>query len=394
MSPRPHAQVFDWSILALPLFDERHRALALKAEQWSDAHRGLPAEMERYPVSERVRRYTRLLGEDGWLAHALGPGPGERPDLRSICLLRQALAFTDDLLDFAFAIQGLSAGAIGRYGSEELRARYLGECRAGTRLGSLALSEPEAGSDLAAIALRAETVADGFVLNGTKTWISNGDIADFHCVLARTGNGPRGMGLSLLAVPARTPGLEAQPIDLLAPRPFASLHFRDCRIPQSALIGRPGLGFPQVMELLDLYRVSVAAAAVGLSRRACHAAVAWSRARTVRGSPLIEAQLTKEKLAGMAVYLDCASLLCARAAWEADTGSQRIGKHASIAKLVATEDGQRVVDSALQLLGAAGLVAGSPTERLYREIRSLRIYEGTSEMQQLIIADAFASEMG
>lgn len=386
--PRRHSvRIFDPGILCLPLFEDRHRTLAAKLEAWVAEHEHLPRSQASLSPPERGRVYTRLLGSTGWLSYAIDPAPGrERPDLRSVCLIREAFAYLDDLLDFAFAIQGLAVAAIGWFGCDRQRAELLPQLRTGEIIGSLALSEPECSSNLATLTMRARKSPQGYELSGVKTWVSNGNIADWHTVLARTGEGPGGLGLSFLLAPAS--GAMATDIPLLAPRAFASLTFNDCAVPSDALIGEAGWGLPYALEILDFYRVTVGAAAIGFCRRGFEAAVQWCRNRTVASSRLIETQLTSDKLAGMAVYLDSASLLVARAAWEFDTGVKDVNAHASMAKLYATDGAAGLVDATIQLFGAAGLVAESVPEQLYRQIRSLRIYEGTSEIQKLVIAGA------
>lgn len=389
-------KIFDWTILSLPLFEERHRLLAAQLEFWLEQQQHLPKEFAHISASERGRQYLRILGEAGWLAYAVGEAGGNaRPDMRSICLIREAFAYFDDLLDFAFSIQGLATAPIAWYGAEAQRASVLPDCRSGARIGTLALSEPECASNLAAAGLRAEKSEQGYVLNGSKTWTSNGTIADYHCVLARTGEGPGAMGLSFLLVPSSSSGLSSEPIELLAPRAFSSLRFEQCALPGDALIGQAGMGFVYAMEILDFYRVTVGSAAIGFCRRACDAVVDWSKKRMVAGgSRLIETQMTMDKLANMAVYLDSASLLVARAAWEFDKGGSELTMHSSIAKLYATEQAQKVIDDTVQLFGSAGLVAGSVPENLYRQVRALRIYEGTSEIQKIIIARAIGKRGG
>lgn len=382
-------KIFDDSLLDLPLFDDGHRALAASLEAWVADHAHLARDLAGTAAPERSRYYTELLGREGWLAHAVTPPAGrERPDVRTLCLIREALAYMDDLADFAFAIQGLAAAPIAWFGSDRQKERFLSGFAEGRVIGTLALSEPQAGSDLAAMALEARRGPEGFAVDGVKTWVSNGDIADLHAALLRTGEGPGGLGLSFLLVPRETRGLSASGIELLAPRAFASLTFDGCVLPADAVIGEPGMGFKYAMEILNLYRVTVGSAAIGFARKAFHAATDWARNRTVAGSKLIQAQMTKEKLADMAVFLDSASLLVARAAWEFDTGRRNVAAHASMAKLHATDGAAKVIDDTVQLFGAAGLVAGSVPERLYRQIRSLRIYEGTSEIQKIIIAGA------
>jgi acyl-CoA dehydrogenase len=385
-------KIFDWTILSLPLFEERHRALAAQLESWISQQHYLSREFTHLSASERGRQYVHILGQMGWLAHAVGaPDSNARPDMRSICLIREAFAYADDLLDFAFSIQSLATAPIAWYGSEVQRASILPDCRSGVRIGTLALSEPECASNLAAVNLKAVKNEQGYVLDGDKSWTSNGNIADFHCVLARTGEGPGPMGLSFLYVPSSSTGLTFEAVDLLAPRAFSSLRFEQCAVPTDALIGQAGMGFVYAMEILDFYRVTVGSAAIGFCRRACDAAVDWSKRRVVAGgSRLIETQMTMDKLANMAVYLDSASLLVARAAWEFDMGGADLSMHSSIAKLYATEQAQKVIDDTVQLFGSAGLVAGSVPEQLYRQIRALRIYEGPSEIQKMIIARAIS----
>ncbi|KIP16726.1 hypothetical protein KY49_6184 [Burkholderia sp. MSHR3999] len=380
-------KIFDASILNLPFYDAAHRTLAADLEAWVDAHAYLPREYAHLSPSERGRVYARVLGEHGWLRYAVDPAPGRtRPDVRSLCLIREALSYLDDLVDFAFAIQGLAAAPIAWFGSGAQQAAWLGALRDGTAVGSLALSEPDAGSNLAALTAAAERTPDGYAVNGRKTWVSNGTIATHHAVLLRTGDGPGGLGLSFLSAPAATPGLAASGIELVAPRAFASLTFDGVALPADALIGASGAGFRYAMEILNLYRVTVGATALGFARRALAASLDWSRQRAVAGGKLIQQQFTVDKLAGMATFADAAALLVARAAWEFDTGAADVAAHASMAKLFATDGVAQVVDDTVQLFGAAGLVAGSTPEQLYRQVRALRIYEGTSEIQKIVIA--------
>jgi acyl-CoA dehydrogenase len=386
-------RIFDRSILALPFFGDEHRRLAEQVELWVQHQ----AEQRDFgtvrDIKDRGRYLTRLLGEAGWLHYVTGncfsAGNIHAPDFRAICLLREGLSFLDDLCDFSLSIQGLASAPVLFYGNNDQRSKYLPDLSTGRKVGSLVLSEPEVGSDLAGIQLRAIRDGDRYVLNGEKTWISNGNIADYHCVFARTGEGPGALGLSCFVVSATTPGLAInEDIEVMAPRPFASLRFRDCFVPKENLIGKAGHGFRYAVEILDRYRTTVGAAAIGFCRKAMKIALEHSRSRKVFNTFLFETQMTKEKLSEMAVFLDAASLLVARAAWEIDSGINKFSKHSSIAKLYATEGAQKVVDDALQLLGAAGTVKGSVTEELYRQIRLLRIYEGTSEIQKLIIAES------
>lgn len=383
------AAVLDRSLLALPFYEPVHAVLAGQIEAWCSAHASLCKQSDN-DVDELGRKLVRALGADGWFRYFQSEGGG---DFRSICLLREALAYTCDLADFAFSIQALSAAPVIRYGSDAQKRRYLPDMAAGVILGSFAMSEPEAGSDVAAIKLRADRTADGYVLNGEKTWVANGSIADVHCVLARTGEGSGAIGLSVFLVPASQPGLEIRErIEAIAPRAFAALRFDGCEVPHECLLGRPGGGYAIVMDILERFRMTVGAAAVGYARRGFDAALERARSRPMLGGRLFDLQITKAKLADMEVALNAAALLVARAAWELDRGNARFARHSSMAKLFATEQAQWVIDAAVQLFGAAGLVKNSVTERLYREIRSLRIYEGASEVQQMIIAGTMAAQ--
>src|SRR5262249_31679685 len=296
LPPRPSIRIFDPAILSLPLFEDRHRTLAAKLEAWVAEHKDLPRTLAAVSASERSRVYTRLLGATGWLSYAVDPAPGrQRPDVRSLCLIREAFAYLDDLLDFAFAIQGLALAPIAWFGSDRQRAELLPGMCAGEIIGSLALSEPECGSNLAALAVEATKSAEGYRLSGVKTWVSHGNIAEWHSALVRTGEGPGGLGLSFLLVPAS--GATPTDIQLLAPRALASLAFNDCALPSDALIGEGGRGIAYALEILDLYRVTVGAAAVGFCRRGFEAALQWCRNRKVANGRLIETQFTIDKLA-------------------------------------------------------------------------------------------------
>ncbi|MEW2065622.1 acyl-CoA dehydrogenase family protein [Streptomyces sp. NPDC007346] len=381
---------FDQEILALPFYDDRHRRLANSIGTWCDGRAPLWKEVRREDPEKAGRRLVRMLGEDGWLAFLdprSAPG-GPSGDFRTISLMREALAYAEDLADFAFSIQALAATPVIRYGSEEQKEHYLPRMAKGSLIGAFAVSEQEAGSDIASVGLRAEPEEDGgYVLNGQKAWIANAGIADVYVVIARTGEGPGPLGLTAFLVPATTPGLRAHDrLDVVAPRAFAHLSFENCRVPREAVLGRPGKGFVIAMDLLERFRMTVGAAALGFARRAADTALAHARTRRIGNERLVDLQLTKAALADMAVRLDAAALLVARAGWEIDHGSRRFARHSSIAKLYATEEAQHIVDSAVQLLGAAGVAGDSVTERLYRQIRSLRIYEGTSEVMRLTIA--------
>lgn len=379
---------FDPEVLALPFYEDSHRRLAAEAGAWCDSNRVLWEEVRALDPDAAGRRLVRVLGAAGWLSE-LDPRGAPVDDFRAVCLRREALAYSEDLADFAFSIQALAATPLLRFGSEAQRRRYLPGMAAGTLIGAFAVSEKEAGSDVASVGLEAVRDADGdgsYVLNGRKAWIANGTIADVFVVIARTGQGPGPLGLSAFLVPAGTPGLRAERIDAIAPRSFAHLSFEDCRLPADAVLGRPGKGFVVAVDLLERFRTTVGAAALGFARRAFDTALGHVLAREAYGATLFDLQLVKASLADMEVQLNAAALLVARAAWETDRGSRRFARHSNIAKVHATEAAQGVVDRAVQLLGAAGIVEGSVTERLYRQIRSLRIYEGTSEVLRMAIA--------
>lgn len=370
----------DW-----PFFEERHRALATQADDWCKQH---VRHAEHTDVDAACRRLVRELGAAGWLAYCVPSGGKSVFSARDICLLRETLAYHDGLSDFAFAMQGLGSGALSLYGTAEQQERWLPRVEKGTAIAAFALSEPHAGSDVAAIAMTArqeEAAGGSYVLDGEKTWISNGGIADFYVVFARTDGHPT-RGLTAFLVPADTPGLEvAERIDVIAPHPLARLRFTGCRVPREARIGAAGDGFRIAMQTLDVFRTSVAAAAVGFARRAYDEALAHARARQMFGQPLASFQMSQATLAEMAMAIDAAALLVYRAAWRRDQG-QGVTREAAMAKLFATEQAQKVIDSAVQLFGGRGVRRGEIVESLYREIRALRIYEGASEVQKLIIA--------
>jgi len=377
----------DTTFLSWPFFGDEHRQLAADLERWASAHLG---SVHADDVDARVRELVAQLAAGGWLRHvlprALG-GVSERLDVRSLCLVRETLARHDGLADFAFAMQGLGSGPITLFGSPEQQQRYLPGIAAGQRIAAFALTEPQSGSDVAATATTARREGDGYVLDGRKTWISNAGIASQYVVFARTGEAPGAKGLSAFVVDADTPGLTvAERLDVIAPHPLGLLRFDGCRMPASSMLGQPGQGFRIAMATLDVFRSTVGAAALGFARRALDEAAKHVRSRVLFGSRLADLQATRLRVSDMATEIDAAALLVYRAAWAKDGGAERVTREAAMAKLYATEAAQRVIDSAVQLLGGAGLLAGSIVERLYREIRPLRIYEGTSEIQKLIIA--------
>ncbi|OGA08019.1 MAG: acyl-CoA dehydrogenase [Betaproteobacteria bacterium RIFCSPHIGHO2_12_FULL_69_13] len=377
----------DKSFLDWPFFEEHHRRHAAELEAFA-SRIAVPEHHDDASLDAACRTLVRALGEAGLLSQCCVPEPGGRFDVRGLALSRDAFARRDGLLDFAFAMQGLGSGPISLFGSAEQRKRYLPPVVRGEKIPAFALSEPQAGSDVGAIATRARRDGSGWVIDGTKTWISNAGIADHYVVFARTEEGARGAkGLSAFVVEAGTPGFEVTArIPVIAPHPLGTISFQGCRVPESALLGAPGEGFKIAMATLDVFRTTVGAAALGLARRALDEALARVRSREVFGKPLAEYQLTQARIADMAVAVDAAALLVYRAAWRKDASDARITREAAMAKLYATEAAQQVIDSAVQLFGGTGVVSGTPVERLYREIRALRIYEGTSEIQKLVIA--------
>ena len=377
----------DQSYLKWPFFDARHEQLARELDAWAANH---IAQEHGHDVDAECRKLVKQLGDAGWLRHAVAGaafgGVGEQIDTRAICLIRETLARHSGLADFAFAMQGLGSGAISLAGTEAQKQRYLTRVAKGEAIAAFALSEPDAGSDVAAMSCSAERVGDDYVINGEKTWISNGGIADFYVVFVRTGEAPGARGITALIVDAQTPGLAiAERIDVIAPHPLARLKFTDCRVPVAQRVGAAGEGFKVAMRTLDVFRTSVAAAALGFARRAMDESLHRATTRKMFSGVLADFQLTQAKLAQMATLIDSAALLTYRAAWQRDQG-QNVTREAAMAKMTATENAQQVIDAAVQMWGGMGVMSGVAVERLYREIRALRIYEGATEVQQLIIA--------
>ena len=380
------------ALYELPFFDDAHRAQARGLDAWAAQQVGATAHADsRDGVDAACRAWVRALGDAGVLRFCVAAEfGGARPglDSRALVIARETLAYHDGLADFAFAMQGLGSGAITLEGSAELKAHWLPRVARGEAIAAFALSEPAAGSDVAALQCAAREEGEDWVLDGEKTWISNGGIADFYCVFARTGGAGKSstQGISAFVVPADAPGLEiAERIDVIAPHPLARLRFTNCRVPKSHQLGASGEGFKLAMRTLDIFRASVAAAALGFARRALDEAVAWSVQRPMFGATLADQQLTQAALGDMATDIDAAALLTYRAAWQRDVQGTRTTREAAMAKLTATEHAQRVIDRALQLHGGRGVQTGAVVERLYREIRALRIYEGASEVQRLIV---------
>ncbi len=386
----------DQSFLHWPFLDDAHRALKHELDTWLEAHAG-EIEGGEDDVDGTCRRLVSLLGELGLLRYTV-PGKhgsgNERLDVRSLCLLRETLAYHSGLADFAFAMQGLGTGPISLFGDAAQKSRYLPGVAAGKLIAAFALSEKEAGSDVAALETLARAEGDSFVLDAGKTWISNGGIAYFYTDFARTGEAPGARGLSAFIVDATTPGLEVtERIDTIAPHPLGTLRFDGCRIPRSQQLGENGQGFRIAMATLDVFRTTVGAAALGFARRALgfarralDEALERARSRQLFGAPLADLQMTQAALADMALAVDTSALLIYRSGWAKDNGQERVTREAAMAKLHATEAAQDVIDKAVQLFGGLGVVSGSTVEKLYREVRSLRIYEGASEVQKIIIA--------
>jgi acyl-CoA dehydrogenase len=378
----------DRTYLRWPFLDDEHRTLAGELEAWAAAEVGGLEEPEASDeaLDAHCRDLVTRLADGGWLAAATG----EPIDVRTLCLTRETLAYHHALADFAFAMQGLGSGAISLFGSDDLRLRYLPGVADGRLVAAFALSEPEAGSDVAQIAMAARRDSSGdYVLDGEKTWISNGGLAGVYTVFARTGEAPGARGLSAFVVDADTPGLRvAERIPVVAPHPLARLEFEGVRVPAEQMLGAPGEGFKVAMATLDVFRSTVGAAALGFARRALDEALGRVTGRELFGAPMAELPLVQAKLAEMALGIDASALLVYRAAWTKDVAGGRVTREAAMAKLHATETAQRVVDDAVQLFGGLGVTVGSVVERLYREVRALRIYEGASEVQQLIIGRA------
>lgn len=375
----------DITFLTWPFFEDRHRDLAKQLDAW--AQEAL-SDIDHTDTDQACRDLVARLGADGWLQHATVDPVGPDPlDVRTLCLIRETLARHDGLADFAFAMQGLGTGAISLFGTDAQKAHWLPKVRAGTAISAFALTEPQSGSDVANSTMTATRDGDTYVLNGEKTWISNGGIADVYTVFARTGEAAGARGLSAFIVPADTPGLTVtERLQTIAPHPLATLQFDHCRVPASALIGDSGAGFKIAMSVLDVFRSTVAAAALGFARRALDESIARVTTRHVQGAPLFDLQMVQGHIADMAVDVDASALLIYRAAWAKDSGAPRITREAAMAKLFSTDQAQKVIDRAVQLHGGDGVKSGETVEKLYREIRALRIYEGASDVQRVIIA--------
>jgi acyl-CoA dehydrogenase len=380
----------DKSFLHWPFFEPRHRELADRLETWAAQNL---SHIDHDDTDRACRNLVAALGREGWLKFtAPGEGDVEKIDVRTLALIREILARHSGLADFAFAMQGLGAGPISFFGDDEQRKTWLPKTRSGKAIAAFSLSEPASGSDVANISTTARRDGNGFVIDGEKTWISNGGIADFYIVFARTGEAPGARGLSAFVVEAGSPGLKvAERLNTIAPHPLARLRFEGCRVPASALIGRGGDGFKIAMATLDVFRTSVGAAALGFARRALDETLKRAAGRHLFGAPLGDLQMVQGHLADMALEIDAAALLIYRAAWTKDMGAARVTREAAMAKLFATEAAQRVIDNAVQIHGGDGVRSGHPVETLYREIRALRIYEGASDVQKIVIARSVLS---
>ncbi len=370
----------DKTFLNWPFFEDAHRTWAARVEEVAA---GL--NIDHSNTDAACRFLVKTMGDAGILQPTAAPDG--KLDVRTLCLSRETLARHDGLADFVFAMQGLGTGAISLFGTDAQKAEWLPKTRAGEAIAAFALTEPQSGSDVANSTMTAMRDGDGYILNGEKTWISNGGIADVYTLFARTGEAPGARGLSAFVVTPDMPGFEVvERLHTIAPHPLATLRFTDMRVPARAMIGAPGAGFKIAMSVLDVFRSTVAAAALGFARRALDEALARVTERHVQGAPLFDLQLVQGHIADMALDVDAAALLIYRAGWTRDSGAPRITREAAMAKLFATDHAQQIIDKAVQLFGGDGVRSGIKVEQLYREIRALRIYEGASDVQKVIIA--------
>jgi acyl-CoA dehydrogenase len=378
----------DKTFLSWPFFDDSHRQLARELDLWCD-HELRHFSYDEAQIDAACKSLAKKLGEAGWLAYTVPKqfgGVTTKLDVRSLCIVRETLARHSGLADFVFALQGLGSGAISQYGSEKLKRAYLPKVAQGASIAALALSEAEAGSDLAALNTTARKSGNGYIIDGEKTWISNGGIAAHYVVLCRLPELGAKSFVTLI-VDGGNPGLKIKErINVIAPHPLATISLKNCQVSEDAVVGEPGAGLKIVYATLDIFRATVGAAALGFARRALDESISHSQSRHAFGQKLADFQLTQAKIADMATAIDASALLVYRAAWARDHGAQRITREAAMAKLFATEAAQHVIDDAVQIFGGRGVVSGVAVERLYREIRALRIYEGTSEIQKLVIA--------
>ncbi len=383
----------DQTYLEWPFFEDHHRKLAAGLDKWCEKNLN---HIDHSDVDRACKVILELLAKDGWLKYVIPKAYGgvfDDLDVRSLCIIREALARYDGLADFVFAMQGLGSGTITLFGDEVIKENYLPDVAGGKKMAAFALTELDSGSDVANMTTTAVNNGDHYILNGSKTFISNGGIADYYVVFARTGEGPGAKGLSALIVDAETPGLEiTERIEVIAPHPLATLAFRNCKIAKEKLLGPSGSGFKAAMATLDIFRSTVGAAALGFARRALSEAIGRTNNRHLFGAPLHNLQLVQAMLAECALDVDSSALLVYRAAWTRDTKDRRVTREAAMAKMHATECAQIVIDKAIQIFGGMGVVKGVKVEELYREIRALRIYEGATEVQKVVIAKQLLNE--
>lgn len=374
---------------SLPFFEDQHRSLAEKISSWAKTNT-ISIQDEETSEEECAKSYVKKLGASGFLKFAAPKAYGgmtDKLDVRSLCICRETLGKHSALLDFSFAMQGLGSGPISLFGNKEQCERYLPFIAKGEKISAFALSEMGAGSDASQITTSAKKDGDSFILNGSKSWISNAGFADFYVVFARTGEAPGAKGLSAFIVDSDSKGFSVKErVKISSPHPVGTIEFNNCKIPAKNLLGNSGDGFKIAMATLDVFRSTVGAAALGFAKRALCESVEYAKKRKVFGETLSEFQMIQDKLATMATEVDASAMLIYRAAWLKDSGAERITKEASMAKFYATEAAQRVIDQAVQIFGGLGVTCGSIVERLYRDIRPLRIYEGTSEIQKIVIA--------
>ncbi len=374
-----------WSMSELPFLGNQYQELEQELVRWRSDFPTIEKNIAHMPLDAQCKVLLAELGSSGLLRYAV-PAFGQKVDVRAACLIREALAYDSALTDFVFAMQGIGSAPIWLFGSHALQQRYLEGNRDGTQAAAFAMSEPDGSSDVASLTTQAECVGDQYVINGVKSWISNGGIADQYIVIARTEAMAGSKGLSAIVVDANTPGLVIESrTDIISPHPIATIRFTDCRVPVSNLLGNPGEGFKIAMSTLDIFRSSVGAAAVGLARRALDESIARVQVRSIFGQRMSEMDTIRMKVADMALEIDMAIMLVYRAAWLKDTVDRRVTKEVAMAKLGATEIAHRVIDAAVQLFGGMGVTQGCIIEKLYRDVRPMRIYEGASEVQRLII---------
>jgi|TARA_R110002096_G_scaffold257381_1_gene450884 acyl-CoA dehydrogenase len=380
--------IVDQTYLEWPFFEEHHRTLAADLEVW--CQNNLADGHDHSDIDKACKELLAKLADGGWLRYVVPKAHGgvfDDLDVRSLCLIRETLARHDGLADFVFAMQGLGSGTITLFASETIKEDYLPDVAAGKKMAAFALTELESGSDVANMTSAAKDKGDHYLVNGAKTYISNGGIADYYVLFVRTGEAPGAKGLSAMILDADTEGLEiTERIEVIAPHPLATIRFNNCKIPKEKLLGAAGSGFKASMATLDIFRSTVGAAALGFARRALSDAVERTQNRHLFGAPLNNLQLVQGMLAESAVDVDTSALLIYRAAWTRDTTDRRVTREAAMAKMHATETAQNVIDKAVQIFGGMGVVSGIKVEELYREIRALRIYEGATEVQKVIIA--------